>query len=460
MYIKQFYTACLSQAAYYIESEGEAAVIDPMRDIQPYTDLARERNATIKYVFETHFHADFVSGHKELSRETGCLIVFGPQATPHYDAVVAEDGQEFELGKINIRVLHTPGHTIESSCFLVVDEWGKNPCIFTGDTLFVGDVGRPDLLSGNLSKEALAGQLFDSIQKKIKPLQDEVVVYPGHGKGSACGKNIGPETWSTIGIQKEKNYALQPMVREAFIHAVTDGQPEAPAYFFADAKLNKEGAEDFSEIIKKSNQPLSIRLFNTKREAGAKVLDTRSPNLFGTAFIPGSINIGLGGDFAIWAGTILNYQEPILLVCSPGEETESITRLARVGYEKVEGFLDGGIIRWITGLQPTDTIPGISMREAMQLMNEDEAALLDVRKTVETDKLRLRNALEVPLTQLPNKIYKINKQLKYIVCCSGGYRSMIAASMLKMAGIREVYNINGGVNSFKEHLPELLEAAG
>lgn len=337
MYIRQIYTNCLAQAAYYIESEGEVMIVDPLREPEPYLELAARRNAKIKYVFETHFHADFVSGHLDIARLTDAVIVYGPDAKPNYKAFIAQDKERIKLGKIELEVLHTPGHTIESSCLLLWDEEKRPHCIFTGDTLFIGDVGRPDLMSGNLSKEELAGMLYKSLNEKIKTLHDSVIVYPGHGAGSACGKNIGKETVSSIGEQKKTNYALQNLTKDEFIDAVTKDLPTPPPYFFKDAKINISGYDSYETIIDREKKALSASEVKKQIKNGAIVIDTRTPEEFEEGFIPGSVSVGLNGDYAIWVGSLIDFSSPLILVTSEGKELESIVRLARVGYENLIG---------------------------------------------------------------------------------------------------------------------------
>lgn len=457
MYIEQLYTGCLAQAAYYLESDGEAAIIDPLREPQPYLELAKMRRARIKYVFETHFHADFVSGHIEIARLTGASIVFGPRAKPAYPAVIALDGERFQLGKITIEVLHTPGHTIESSCFLVRDEEGRIHCIFTGDTLFVGDVGRPDLLSGNLSKEELASLLFDSLNDKIKTLPNEVIVYPGHGAGSACGKNIGKESSSTIGIQKKLNYALADMNRDEFTRAVTSNLPHPPAYFFKDAAINSMGYGNYDDAFTKAHKKLSVTELQNKIKQGALLIDTRETEEFGKAFIPGSWNVGLSGDFAVWIGTLVPFDSNIVLLTAPGKEAETIRRLLRVGYENIEGYLSGGIETWKSNSLKTEEIKTLKPTEAERLIESDQFILVDVRRPAEAAKCRVKQSVLLPLAELPAAVKKLDANRKYLVYCAGGYRSMIAVAMLKAAGIREVYNVEGGINKIRFEKPLLIE---
>lgn len=445
MYIQQLYTNCLAEAAYYIESEGEAAIIDPLRETEPYTELAESRKATIKYVFETHFHADFVSGHIDLSRKVNAPIVYGPNANTEYDVINAKDGQEFKIGKLTIRVLHTPGHTPESSCYLLLDENGKEHAIFTGDTLFVGDVGRPDLLDGVMTREELASMLYDSLNIKIKSLPDSVIVYPAHGPGSACGKNIGKETHSTIGEQKKVNYALKDQTREQFIKQVTDGILPPPAYFFEDARINKQGYDPIDEVIKTNSKPLSAEALEQEIKSGAILLDTRQADEFEKGFIPGSVNIGLNGQFAVWVGTLLDINQPMVLVTSTGKEAETILRLARVGYENVKGFLKGGIGSWTGPLDNVTSITAEQMKEAVKT----DVTVLDVRKPGEWSTSHLKDAEFVPLADMPDNLESLDKQKKYIVHCAGGYRSMTAVSIMKIHGFKNLMNVYGGFGAMQ-----------
>ena len=451
MYIKQIYTACLAQASYYIESEGVAAVVDPIRDVDIYLELARRRQARIKYVFLTHFHADFVAGHIDLASKAGSLIVLGPSSHPGYRALISYDGELFSIGKIKIKVLSTPGHTLESCCFLVMDEEGKMNSVFTGDTLFVGDVGRPDLLSGNLGSEQLASMLFDSLENRIKTLPDDVVVYPGHGAGSACGRNLGKETVSTIGAEKQNNYALREITREEFVKLVTADQPLAPPYFFKDALINVNGYQHLDKVLRKNLVPLHAVDFKSLVSDGVLVLDTRSPKDFAEGFIPGSINIGLDGQFAIWAGTLIDFDRPIVLVTDPGREREAVVRLARIGYENVPGYLEGGMEAMKVRGEKLDRIPALSIDEVPA-----GAVLLDVRKRTETGKERLVDAIAIPLDELFSKMNMLDKNISYAVCCQSGYRSMIAASILLKSGFKNIFNINGGVNALRQSHPSLL----
>lgn len=440
MYIEQLYTNCLAEAAYYVESEGEAAIIDPLRETDPYIELADKRGAKIKYVFETHFHADFVSGHIDLSRKVNAPIIYGPGAETSYAVHNAQDGEEFKLGKVKIKVLHTPGHTPESSCFLLFDEKGKKHAIFTGDTLFVGDVGRPDLLDGVMSSEDLASMMYDSLQNKIKTLPDDVIVYPAHGPGSACGKNIGKETFSTIGEQKKFNYALKDMPRQEFIAKLTDGILPPPQYFFEDARINKTGYEPIEDVIRQSTIPRSPAEFKKLAAEGVQLLDTRSADEFEKGFIPGSINIGLNGQFAVWVGTLVDIKKRLLLITEPGKEAETVLRLARVGYENVVGYLEGGIQAYPDKLE---TIRSISANE-VRLEMENGASVLDVRKHGEWNVGHLKRASFLPLSDFPFNIKDLDRNRHYIIHCGGGYRSMTAISIMKNHGFKNLVNVSGG----------------
>jgi hydroxyacylglutathione hydrolase len=440
MHIEQMYTNCLAEAAYYIESDGEAAIIDPLRETEPYIALAQKRGASIKYVFETHFHADFVSGHIDLARKVNAPIIFGPMAETKYEAINAKDGQEFRLGKVTIRVLHTPGHTPESSCYLLLDEKGKEHAIFTGDTLFVGDVGRPDLLDGVMSREELAGMLYDSLNTKIKTLPDETIIYPAHGPGSACGKNIGKETFSTIGEQKKFNYALKAQSREEFVKQVTDGILPPPQYFFEDARINKNGYDPIDTVIRENSRPLSLKQFKKEIEKGATILDTRKADDFERGYIPGAINIGLNGQFAVWVGTLIDIQKPLVLVAEPGKEDEAVLRLARVGFENVKGYLGGGIAAWDHDL---DTVHSVQADE-MKAELKGGTVVLDVRKPGEWSISHVRDARFVPLGDMPGNLASLDKQASYVVHCGGGYRSMTAISIMKREGFRHLTNVYGG----------------
>lgn len=443
MYIEQLYTNCLAEAAYYIESEGEAAIIDPLRETEPYLALASKRGAKIKYVFETHFHADFVSGHIDLARLAGATIVYGPQANPDYEVLNATDGQEFTIGKLRIKVLHTPGHTPESSCYLLFDEQGKEHALFTGDTLFVGDVGRPDLLDGKMTKEDLAGMLYESLNTKIKTLPDHVIVYPAHGPGSACGKNIGKETFSTIGEQKKFNYAMKDQSKEAFIAKVTDGILPPPHYFFEDARINKEGYEAIDEVLQENNKPLTLAAFEAAMKNGALVLDTREASVFEKGFVHRSINIGLNGQFAVWVGTLIDIRKPLILVTEPGKEHESVLRLARVGYENIIGYLEGGIKTWTGRL---DSVRSITAAE-LKARKAEDAEVLDVRKPGEWEISHLKEARFIPLADMPSNVTMLDKHNTYVVYCGGGYRSMTAISLMRREGFTDLINVSGGFNA-------------
>jgi glyoxylase-like metal-dependent hydrolase (beta-lactamase superfamily II)/rhodanese-related sulfurtransferase len=440
MYIEQLYTNCLAEAAYYIESEGEAVIIDPLRETEPYIALAKKRNSKIRYVFETHFHADFVSGHIDLAREVDATIVYGPKAETAYKIHSASDGEEFKVGKITLRVLHTPGHTPESSCFLLIDENGNDYAVFTGDTLFVGDVGRPDLLDGVMSREELAGMLYDSLNRKIKTLADEVIVYPGHGPGSSCGKNIGKETYSTIGVQKKFNYALKSRTKEEFIEQVTDGILPPPSYFFEDARINKQGYDSIESVMKSNNNPLSVQEFKDAVAKGALILDTRNPDDFEIGFVEDSLNIGLNGQYAVWVGTLIDIKKPLVLVADPGKEAEAILRLARVGYENVVGYLKGGVSSWPEKLQTVKSIAAEDMKEQMNA----GADVLDVRKPGEWSSGHLEEAKFYPLANMPSNLMGLDKSKTYVVHCGGGYRSMMAISLMRKLGFTKLINVYGG----------------
>lgn len=446
MHIEQLYTNCLAEAAYYIESEGEVAIIDPLRETQPYLRIAEERDAKIKYIFETHFHADFVSGHIDLSHQTGAKIIYGPGADTDYEIYQAKDMEVFRLGKITIQALHTPGHTPESTCYLLKDEEGKDYAIFTGDTLFVGDVGRPDLLDGVMSKEELAGMMYDSLNSKIKPLADDIIVYPAHGPGSACGKNIGKETFSTIGVQKQTNYALQEMSKEEFIRKVTEGMLPPPKYFFEDARINKAGYQPIDEILNRNMQALDSDAFKKHVEAGALILDTRMPNDFEQGFIKGSMNIGLNGQYAVWVGTLIDINQPLVLVTEEGKEEEAVLRLARVGYENVKGYLKGGIAGW------DEELDRISSIEPEDVASELESGnmVLDVRKPGEYNAAHIKNAGFMTLSDMPQNLKHLDKDKRYLVHCAGGYRSMIAASIMKKEGFKNPVNVYGGFGAIKQ----------
>jgi hydroxyacylglutathione hydrolase len=453
MFIKQLYTSCLSEAAYYIESEGEAAIIDPLRDTGEYIQLAKERNAGIKYIFETHFHADFVSGHLDLSKETGAPIIYGPGATTGFTIHNAKDGEIFKLGKLTIEVLHTPGHTIESSCYLLRDENEVPHAIFTGDTLFVGDVGRPDLSSGNLSSEELAGIMYDTVQNKILPLPDAVIVYPAHGAGSSCGKNLGPNTFSTIGEEKQNNYALQPQTKEAFIKAVTEGLSEAPRYFSINAQINKQGYDSLETIKETGLTPLSIAEVKTMIADDILILDTRNAAQFTEGFIPSSIFIGLEGRFAEWAGALLPFDQPMILVTEAGKEEETLVRLARVGFDKIQGYVKGGFEAWAAAGEKVDMIINVEADElAMDLPHDPNLVVVDVRRETEYADGHIKDAQNIPLNEMTDvaSIADFEDNQNLYVHCAGGYRSVIAASLMKRQGIHNLRNVLGGWNAIKE----------
>lgn len=463
MYIQQIYTGCLSEAAYFIESNGEAVVIDPMRDTNAYLEIAKDHTATIQYIFETHFHADFISGHLDLAKETGATIVYGPNTKADFNFHLAKDGEIFKIGNITLEVIHTPGHTLESTCYLLRDENGKAYCIFTGDTLFVGDVGRPDLSSGNLSKEELASIMYDSVQNKILTLPDNVIVYPAHGPGSSCGKNIGNETTSTIGSEKKNNYALQPQTREEFIKSVTDGLEEAPPYFSINARINKEGYENLDEIKAKGLRALPVEEFKTKVDQGCVILDTRDGAEFTNGFIPGSISIGLDGRFAEWAGSLLSFDEPMILVTPVGKEEETLIRLARVGFDKVEGFLKGGFEAWKNADEKIDLIINVEADElGMDIPFDEKLTVVDVRKFSEFADGHVKEAINIPLAEMKDvaQIAQLEEDQNLYVHCASGYRSVIASSLLKRQGYHNLRNVVGGWKKIKEekNIPTEKEA--
>jgi len=455
MFVQQLYTGCISEAAYYIESNGEAAIVDPLRDIDAYLQLAAERKATIKYIFETHFHADFVSGHIDLANATGAAIVYGPGTQTSFPVTVAADGETFALGNLTITALHTPGHTLESTCYLLKNEEGRDYCVFTGDTLFVGDVGRPDLAQkgAELTMEDLAGMMYDSLHNKLMPLADDVLVYPAHGPGSACGKNLGPETFTTIGAEKGSNYALQATSKEAFITAVTDGLAAPPSYFPVNAKINKEGYDSLALVLEKGLKPLSIEEVKEATTSNAVLVDTRPAAVFTEGFIPGSIFIGLEGRFAEWAGTLLSFKDPIVLVTDEGKERETLIRLARVGFSNVIGYVNGGFNAWQAAGETTDMIIDIEADElAMDIPFDPQLVVVDVRKFTEFAEGHVKDAVNLPLATItdPAVIANIDDHHNLYVHCAGGYRSVIAASMLKRQGIHNVRNILGGWAKIKE----------
>jgi hydroxyacylglutathione hydrolase len=446
MKIEQIYTGCLAQGAYYIESEGAVAIIDPLREVKPYLEKAQKDNATIKYIFETHFHADFVSGHLELSKNTQAPIVYGPNANPTFECIVATDGQIFEIGKLKIKVLHTPGHTMESSCYLLFDENGKEHCIFTGDTLFIGDVGRPDLAQkSDITQDDLAGFLFDSLRDKIMPLPNELLVYPAHGAGSACGKNMSKETFDTLGNQKMFNYALRNnMTKAEFIAEVTNGLTPPPYYFPQNVMMNKTGAKDV-EAVKSQILSLSAAAFEAAaNETGAVVIDTRPAQTFKDGFIPNAINIGIKGDFAPWVGTLItDIKQPILIVANAENMDEVVTRLSRVGYDNIIGYLEGGFDAWAASGKEIDTIESISAEVFVQRFGKT-LMVKDVRKTSEYMAEHVDEAMNIPLATLSNNMIEFSKTDTNYIHCAGGYRSMIACSILKARGFDNIIDIAGG----------------
>lgn len=455
MKIEQIYTGCLAQGAYYIESEGEAIIIDPLREVQPYIDKANKNNAKIKYVLETHFHADFVSGHKDLAEKTGATIVFGPtEMEMGFEAKIATDGEIITFGKAKIKVLHTPGHTMESSCYLLINEEGKEEAIFTGDTLFIGDVGRPDLAQKvveDLTQEKLAGHLYDSLRNKIMPLSDDLIVYPAHGAGSACGKNMSKETSDTLGNQKKTNYALNPdLNKEEFTKELLTGLVAPPSYFPQNVMLNIKGYDDVEEVIERGNKALSAETFEMlANETGAVVLDTRQPQTFAKGFIPNSINIGIDGSFAVWVGTLIpDVKQEILLVTEHGREEEVATRLARVGFDNILGHLNGGFDTWKNENREIDTIESITVNQFKA--RENEAAVLDVRKESEFYSEHIVDAQNVPLDFINERLSEIDKNKKYFIHCAGGYRSMIFSSILKARGYDNFIDIQGGFSAIKD----------
>ncbi|MDC6389322.1 MBL fold metallo-hydrolase [Maribacter sp. PR1] len=461
MKVEQIYTGCLAHAAYYIESKGIAAVFDPLREVQPYIDRAKKDNAKIKYVFETHFHADFVSGHLDLQKKAGAEIVFGPGAKPAYEATTAEDGQIFEVGDYKVKVIHTPGHTMESTTYLLIDEQGKEHGIITGDTLFIGDVGRPDLAQhviSELTEEKLAGHLFDSLRNKIMPLSDDLIVYPNHGAGSACGKMMSKETTDTLGHQKEVNYALRPdMTKEEFIKELLTGLTTPPGYFPKNVLMNIKGYESLDDIMAKATTPYSPEAFEAvANETGALVLDTRNAEDFAKGFIPNSINIGLEGSFAQWVGEMIpDIKQEILLVTYKDKEEEAITRLSRVGYDKTVGFLNGGFDAWKNSGKEFETANRVSANELEEAMKDEKPLIIDVRKKSEFDSEHLLGAINIPLNEINQHLAKFPKDSTFVLHCAGGYRSMIASSILKQRGWQDFADVKGGFEDLsKTELPK------
>jgi glyoxylase-like metal-dependent hydrolase (beta-lactamase superfamily II)/rhodanese-related sulfurtransferase len=456
MITEQIYTGCLAHGAYYIESNGEAAIIDPLREVEPYIKKATENNAVIKYIFETHFHADFVSGHLDLRKKTGAAIVYGPDAACQFDCISAVDNQEFKLGEIKIRVLHTPGHTMESSCFLLIDETGKEKALFSGDTLFIGDVGRPDLaqkVKAELTEDMLAGLLYDSLRNKIMPLANDIIVYPAHGAGSACGKNMSKETTDTLGNQKKVNYALrQDMTREEFKEAVLTGLVAPPSYFPLNVLMNIQGYDSIDTVLQRGKHALSPNAFEAAaEETDAIVIDTRDPQLFAKAFIPNSVNIGIDGNFATWVGTLItDIKHKILLVTEEGREEEAITRLARVGYDFCIGYLEGGFNAWQNAGKQVDCIKSVTANELADKMAQNSIHIIDVRKKSEYDSEHILEAVNAPLDFMNDSMTKVNKNETAYIHCAGGYRSMIFISILKARGFNNLTDVKGGFKAIKE----------
>ena len=456
MKIEQIYTGCLAQGAYYIESDGEAVVIDPLREVEPYIQKAARNGATIKYVLETHFHADFVSGHLDLAKKTGATIVYGPTAKPGFAAHVATDGEVLKVGKVTFKVMHTPGHTMESTCYLLADESGKDTGIFTGDTLFIGDVGRPDLAQkviASLTQEKLAAHLYESLQYKIMPLADDIVVYPAHGAGSACGKNMSKETTDTLGHQKATNYALRKgLTKEQFIQEVLTGLTPPPAYFPLNVLMNIKGYDSIDEVLQRGRHELTPDAFEAAaNETNALILDTRDAQVFAKGFIPNAINIGIDGSFAPWVGTMIpDVKQEILLVAEPGREEEVITRLARVGYDFTIGYLKGGFDAWKAAGKETDTITSVTADEVADALKKNDMHILDVRKKSEYDSEHVVTAENAPLDYINDSMLLVDKSKQYFVHCAGGYRSMIFISVLKARGYNNLVDVKGGFKALKE----------
>ncbi|MGC1633556.1 MAG: MBL fold metallo-hydrolase [Gelidibacter sp.] len=454
MKIEQIYTGCLAQGAYYIESEGEVAIIDPLREIQPYMDKANAENAKIKYVFETHFHADFVSGHIDLAKKTGATIVFGPGAETTYDIHSATDGEIFKIGNITIKVLHTPGHTLESSSFLLIDKDGNDHAVFSGDTLFLGDVGRPDLaIKSDLTKEDLAGMLYDSLRTKLMTLADDILVYPAHGAGSACGKNLSKETVGTIGDQKKTNYALRAdMTKEEFVKEVLDGMPPPPQYFAKNAMMNKTGYEAFDQVLETGNVPLTPEIFEAMANHDeALVLDVRTQCDFIKGHIPNSIFIGLNGQFAPWVGALItDLKQPLILVVPEGQSEQAVTRLSRVGYDNTLGYLEGGIDAWKAAGKEASTLDSISAEALAEKVKTEKLNILDVRKDGEYEASHLEDVQHFALDFINENMNQIDPKKTYHIHCAGGYRSVIAASILKARGFNNLVDVDGGFAAIKE----------
>lgn len=463
MKIEQIYTGCLAHAAYYIENNGEAAIFDPLREVKPYIDRAKKDNATIKYVFETHFHADFVSGHLDLKKKAGAQIVFGPTAKPDYEAIIAKDNQVFKVGDYKIKVIHTPGHTMESSTYLLIDENGKEHGIITGDTLFIGDVGRPDLAQhviSELTEEKLAGHLYDSLRNKIMPLDDNLIVYPNHGAGSACGKMMSKETTDSLGHQKKVNYALRPdMTKEEFIKELLTGLTAPPGYFPQNVLMNIKGYESLDTVMERAAKPLSVAAFEAAaNETNALMLDIRDDADFAKGFIPNSINIALDGSFAQWVGEMVpDVKQEILLISYPGKEEEAITRLSRVGYDNTIGYLDGGFDSWKKASKDFETVSRISPKEFEKNYNSEKPLVFDVRKKSEYDSEHIIDAINVPLNEINSHLSEFPKNKPFVLHCAGGYRSMIAASILKQRGWDDFVDVIGGFDEIKNTSVEKSE---
>ena len=453
MKIEQIYTSCIAEAAYYIESDGEAAIIDPLREFEPYINKADEDGAKIKYIFETHFHADFVSGHIDLARKTGAQIVYGPTAKAGFDIIEAKDNQEFSIGKIKIKVLHTPGHTMESVTYMLIDELGIEHAIFTGDTLFLGDVGRPDLaVKSDLTEVQLAEYLFDSLRTKIMPLSDDTIVYPGHGAGSSCGKNLSDETVDTLGHQKRTNYALRPdMTKAEFVSEVLDGMLPPPQYFPKNAMMNKMGYEPIDEVMHRGNLPLSVEEFEAKMKEGALVLDVRSEDEYRESHIPGSLYIGLDGNFAMWVGALIeDLKRQIVVVCPEERHFETVMRLARVGYDEGHGFLNGGMKAWQDSGRAVNSVDSVSVFELSKLMKQEPINIVDVRKIGEYEAERIEDAIHYPLDFINSHLDDLEKDSKYYIHCKAGYRSMTAISILQNAGYKNLVDVKGGMDAILE----------
>jgi len=455
MKVEQIYTGCIAHAAYYLENNGEAAIFDPLREVQPYMDRAKKDNAKIKYVFETHFHADFVSGHLDLMKNAGSEIVFGPTAKPAYKATTAEDGQIFKVGNYSVKVIHTPGHTMESTTYLLIDENGKEHGIISGDTLFIGDVGRPDLAQhviADLTEEKLAGHLYDSLRNKIMPLSDDLIVYPNHGAGSACGKNMSKETTDTLGNQKKVNYALNPkLTKEEFIKEILTGLVPPPGYFPQNVLMNIKGYESIDTVMQKGSRALSVIEFEVAaNETQALIIDTRKPQDFNKGFIPNSVNIGIDGSFATWVGTLIpSVKQELLIVADAGREEEVITRLARVGFDNALGYLKGGFDTWKASNKDVDQIHSVSAEELSEISKKEQVNIIDARKASEYSSEHVVDAMNAPLDFINDSMAKIDKDKKYYVHCASGYRSMVFISILKARGYNNLIDVTGGFNALK-----------